>query len=299
MKILLLGGRGQVGRELRERLPVLGDVIVATRDGCEADIAVDFSAPDSMPTLIQRIAPDVVINAVAYTAVDAAETDADMAYQVNAHTPAALAQACAEHAARLVHYSTDYVFDGQGQLPYQEDDATSPLGVYGASKLLGEQAIQASAAHYCILRTAWVYAAHGKNFLRTMLRLAQERNELRVVADQIGTPTSAAWIAEATVAIVQQNKPESGVWHLTAAGQASWHAFASEIMQQAHALGLLATPPCVLPITTADYPTPAKRPAWSVLNTEKLQRDFSLQPPQWQNALHATLRALARSEHVV
>lgn len=293
MKLLLLGGNGQVGRELRRSLPALGEAIVATRDGVDADLAADFDAPDALVELVQRIAPDVVVNAAAHTAVDKAESEPDVAFRANALGPAALAQGCAAIDALLVHYSTDYVFDGGASRPYREDDATAPLGVYGASKLAGEEMIRASGARHVILRTAWVYAAHGKNFLHTMLRLAGERDELRVVADQVGAPTPAAWIADATARIVAQGVPASGIWNLVAAGATSWHGFAEAIMEDALAAGLLERRPRVLPITTADYPTPARRPAYSVLDTAKLRSDFGIAPPDWRDGLRAVLGDIA------
>ena len=291
MKLLLLGGNGQVGRELRRSLLPLGELVVATRDGGDADAAADFDAPASLAALIEQTAPDVVVNAAAYTAVDKAETDAAAAFRINAEAPAAIAQACVDTDALLVHYSTDYVFDGNATRPYREDDATAPLGVYGASKLAGEQAIRASGARHAILRTAWVYAAHGKNFLLTMLRLANERDELRVVADQIGAPTPAAWIADATAEIIRRGVMASGTWHLVADGETSWHGFAEAIVDEAHALGLIARKPRVVAIPTADYPTPARRPAYSVLDTTRLQRDFGVAPPDWRDGLRRTLAA--------
>lgn len=295
MKLLLLGGNGQVGRELRRSLAPLGELVVATRDGADADIAVDFDAPTELAATVRGIAADVVVNAVAYTAVDKAETDAEAAFRINAEAPASIAEACASIGALLVHYSTDYVFDGSASRPYREGDATAPLGVYGASKLAGEQAIRASGARHAILRTAWVYAAHGRNFLLTMLRLASERDELRVVADQIGAPTSAAWIADATAEVIRHGVIEAGTWHLVACGQASWHGFAEAIMDEAHAMGVLVRKPTVLPITTADFPTPAKRPAYSVLDTTRLRHDFGIVPPEWRDGLQATLRELVSS----
>ena len=292
MRLLLLGGNGQVGRELRRALPALGEVVVATREGGGTDLAADFDAPAALGELVRRIAPDVVVNAAAYTAVDKAEAEPDVAFRVNALAPAAIAQACAAAGALLLHYSTDYVFDGTASRPYREDDATVPLGAYGASKLAGEEAIRASGTRHAILRTAWVYAAHGKNFLRTMLRLAGERDELRVVADQVGAPTPAGWIADATVRILGQGVPASGLWHLVAAGATSWHGFADAIMDEALAAGLLARRPRVLPIVTADYPTPARRPAYSVLDTARLQRDFGIVPPDWRDGLHAVMAEL-------
>lgn len=294
MKLLLLGGNGQVGRELRRVLPALCDLVVGTRDGADADVAADFDVPESLAGLVHRIAPDVVVNAAAYTAVDRAEDEPVAAFRANAEAPAALARGCAETGALLVHYSTDYVFDGSGMRPYHEGDATAPLGVYGASKLAGEEAIRASGARHAILRTAWVYSAHGRNFLRTMLRLAAERDELRVVADQIGAPTPAGWIADATGQLLRHGLAASGTWHLVAAGETSWHGFADAIMDEAQAVGLLPHRPRVLPIATADYPTPARRPAYSVLDTTKLQREFGFVPPDWRDGLRTTLHGMTR-----
>ena len=293
MKLLLLGGNGQVGRELRRSLAPLGDLLVATREGAGTDLVADFDAPLALGELVRRVAPDVVVNAAAYTAVDRAETDVEAAFRVNAAAPSALACACAREGSLLVHFSTDYVFDGSGTRPYREDDPTAPLGVYGASKLAGEQAIRDSGARHAILRTAWVYAAHGKNFLLTMLRLGAERDEVRVVADQVGAPTPAHWIADVTAELVRQGSDASGTWHVTAAGQASWHAFAKALFEEAHAAGLLARLPGVEPITTKEYPTPARRPAYSVLDTGRLRADFGVEPPQWREALRAVIAQLA------
>jgi dTDP-4-dehydrorhamnose reductase len=194
----------------------------------------------------------------------------------------------------MVHYSTDYVFDGQGTRPYPEDAPTAPLGVYGATKLAGEAAIRASGAQHLIFRTAWVYAAHGSNFLRTMLRVGADRDELRVVADQAGTPTPAALIADVTAQVLEQRAAaQSGTWHLTAAGETTWHGFAEAIFEDALAAGLLARAPRVLPIATAEYPTPAKRPAYSRLDISKLQRDFALVLPQWRDGLRQVIGELA------
>ncbi len=293
MKILLFGGNGQVGHELRRSLAPLGEVVAATRNGtldngthCEV---ADFDMPDTLPVLIERVAPDVVVNAAAYTAVDRAESDRDAAFRANAEAPQRIAEACAARDALLVHYSTDYVFDGSGARPYRENDATSPLGVYGESKLAGESAIRASGARHMIFRTAWVYASHGKNFMRTMLRLAAERDELRVVADQIGTPTPAALIADVTAVALVRPFDRSGVWHLTAAGQTTWHGFAEAIVGAAYARGQLGRLPQVVPIATSDYPTPAKRPAYSRLDIARIEADFGIVLPDWRTGLEMIL----------
>lgn len=293
MKILLLGAAGQVGRELHRILAAIGDIVAATRngrleDGTACEMA-DFDRLDSLPALIERIAPEVVVNAAAYTAVDRAEDEPEAAFHANAEAPAIIAQACAARAALLVHYSTDYVFDGQGTRAYREDDATAPLGAYGASKLAGEQAIARSGCRHLILRTAWVYAAHGSNFLRTMLRLAAERDALRVVADQVGSPTPAWLIADVTARLLHKPPQASGLWHLTAGGATSWHGFAEAIFAGAVERGLLARAPQVQAIASTGYPTRAARPAWSVLDTAKLRRDFGVTLPEWNAALSRTL----------
>lgn len=297
MKILLFGANGQVGHELLPRLRTLGDVVATTRSGrlddgtaCET---ADFDAPDALPALIERIAPALVVNAAAYTAVDRAESEVEAAYRANAEAPGAIARACAARDALLVHYSTDYVFDGAGARPWREDDATAPLGVYGASKLAGEEAIRAAGGRHAIFRTAWVYASHGKNFLRTMLRLAAERDELRVVADQIGSPTPARLIAERTVDAIREGRlPHHGLWHLTSSGQTSWHGFTEAIVVRAHARGLIAKRPAIVPITTADYPTPARRPAYSVLDGSRLGRELGGPTPDWRDGLDRVLDEL-------
>jgi len=297
MRILLFGGNGQVGTELQRTLAPLGELVVATREGTGAgatSVRADFDVPQSLHSVIETVAPDVVVNAAAYTAVDRAEDDRDRASRVNAEAPARIAEACASRDIRLVHYSTDYVFGGTGTRPYREDDPVHPLGVYGATKLAGEQAIQSSGARHAIFRTAWVYAAHGHNFLRTMLRLASERDELRVVADQVGSPTSAKLIAEVTAKFLTQPPGPSGLWHLTSAGQTSWHGFAEAILDGAVAIGLLDKRPAVVPIATSDYPTRARRPAHSVLDCDRLQAGMDIRLPHWQAALGEVLRECRR-----
>ena len=292
-KILLLGGNGQVGQELRRSLAPLGEIVATTRSGELPDgsrcAALDLNDLDAIAPLIARIQPDVVVNATAHTAVDRAEDEPEAAFRANAQAPGLLAQACAARGATLLHYSTDYVFDGSGSRPYREDDPTAPLGVYGASKLAGEQAIAASGARHLILRTAWVYATHGANFLRTMLRVGAERDELRVVADQVGCPTPAWLIADVSADILRQGIAEPGVRHLVAAGETTWHGFAEAIFERAFERGLIARKPRVHPIATADYPTRAQRPAYSVLDTSRLSGEYGLTLPDWRVALDRTL----------
>lgn len=299
MRILLLGGNGQVGFELQRSLAPLGEVVATTRsgqlpDGRPCEVA-DLSDPASLPALVAEVAPDLVVNAGAYTAVDRAEDEPELAFRVNAEAPAALAGACARAGIPIVHFSTDYVFDGQGSRPYREDDATAPLGVYGASKWAGEQAVRDSGAAHKIFRLCWVYGPRGGNFLLTMLRLARERELLRVVADQRGTPTPAPWIADATAQALRAGPEASGTWHLAAGGQASWFEFASEIVTQAAAIGVIARAPQVEAITTADFPTRARRPAWSVLDTSALARDFGIRLPDWRNGVTLCLEPLRQN----
>lgn len=289
MTILLLGANGQLGQELQRALAPLGAIVATTRsgvlpDGGACEVA-DFDQPASLTALLDRLRPSVVVNAAAYTAVDRAEEDRDAAFRANAEAPGVLARWCAQAGVPLVHYSTDYVFDGQGTRPYREDDATAPLGVYGASKLAGEDAIRAAGGRHLIFRTAWVYAPHSANFLRTMLRVGADRDVLRVVADQVGTPTPAALIADVTAQALQHDGALSGTWHLTATGETSWHGFAEAIFAEAVAAGVLPRAPNVEAITTAEYPTPAQRPAYSHLDVTKLERDFGVALPSWQDGL--------------
>ena len=293
MKLLLLGAGGQVGRELHRSLSALGNVVVTSRDGrlpdggtCEP---LDLQDLAQIAVAIDRAAPDVVVNASAYTAVDRAESESELAFLINAQAPGCMAVACAERNVPLLHFSTDYVFDGAAQRPYCEDDPTAPTGVYGASKLAGEQLIAAAGGQHLILRTAWVYAQHGSNFLRTMLRLAGERDELRVVADQVGCPTPAWLIADVTAAILQQGIAQSGVRHLVTSGQTSWHGFADAIVGQAFAHRLISRRPTVTAIASADFPTPAVRPAYSVLDCSLLAHDYGVSLPLWRDALAVTL----------
>ncbi|OEZ01738.1 MULTISPECIES: dTDP-4-dehydrorhamnose reductase [Stenotrophomonas] len=289
MTVLLFAGNGQLGQELLRALAPLGTLMATTRSGTLADgtpcETADFNQPESLVALLDRVQPSIVVNAAAYTAVDRAEEERDAAFRANAEAPGVIARWCAAAGVPLVHYSTDYVFDGQGTRPYREGDATAPLGVYGASKLAGEEAIREAGGRHLIFRTAWVYASHSANFLRTMLRVGADRDVLRVVADQVGTPTPAALIADVTAQALQHPGQLSGTWHLTANGETSWHGFAEAIFAEAVAAGKLARAPKVEAISTAEYPTPAKRPAYSHLDVSKLESDFGVKVPDWQQGL--------------
>ncbi|WP_421569133.1 dTDP-4-dehydrorhamnose reductase [Stenotrophomonas sp. PD6] len=289
MRVLLFGGNGQLGQELLRALAPLGTVVATTRSGSLADGSpcevADFDQPETLVAVLDRVQPYVVVNAAAYTAVDRAEGERDAAWRTNADAPGVIARWCAAAGVPFVHYSTDYVFDGQGKRPYGEEDPTAPLGVYGESKLAGEDAVRAAGGRHLIFRTAWVYAPHSANFLRTMLRVGAERDVLRVVADQVGTPTPAALIADVTVQALQHPAGLSGTWHLTAQGETSWHGFAEAIFAEAVAQGKLARAPTVEAITTAEYPTPAKRPAYSHLDVARIQSDFGIVLPGWQDGL--------------
>ncbi|PZS59778.1 dTDP-4-dehydrorhamnose reductase [Stenotrophomonas maltophilia] len=297
MTVLVFGGNGQVGQELLRALAPLGKVVATTRSGTLPDGSAcetaDFGQPESLPALLDRLQPSIVVNAAAYTAVDRAEQEVDAAFAANAQAPGVIARWCAAHSVPFVHYSTDYVFDGQGTAPYREDEPTAPLGVYGTSKRDGEDAVRAAGGRHLIFRTAWVYASHGANFLRTMLRVGAERDVLRVVADQVGTPTPAALIADVTAQALQHPGRLSGTWHLTATGQTSWHGFAEAIFAEALATGVLAKVPTVEAIPSSEYPTPAKRPAWSVLDNRKLQQDFGIVLPTWQDGLKRVMAEIA------
>ncbi|HSX61168.1 MAG TPA: dTDP-4-dehydrorhamnose reductase [Tahibacter sp.] len=305
MKILLLGANGQVGFELQRSLAPLGDVVAATRSGTLpggiAGERADFHDAAALRALCDRVAPQLIVNAAAHTAVDRAEDEETLAQQANGDAPGILGAWAAAHDAAVVHYSTDYVFDGQGTRPYREDDATAPLGAYGRSKLAGEQALAASGAEFLNFRTAWVYGARGGNFLRTMLRLARERDRLGIVADQRGAPTPARLIAQTTALALarwlplarETRRAQSGHYHLVSAGECSWHEFAGEIFALAHAAGLIERIPEVAAIATADYPTKARRPAYSVLDTRRLRDTFGLSLPHWRQGLRDVIGELA------
>jgi dTDP-4-dehydrorhamnose reductase len=283
--ILLIGGNGQVGKELQQILPSYGNVISVTRP------TVDLTQPDTLCSVIRSKQPQIIINAAAYTAVDKAESEAELATDINVTAPLILAQESQKLGAFLIHISTDYVFDGNGCSPYQETYVTNPLSVYGQTKLAGEKAIQETCAHHLILRTAWVYGAFGKsNFVKTMLRLGAERQEIRVVADQIGSPTWAQDIATVIGQMIPQLSPEiSGTYHYTNSGVASWYDFAVAIFEEAQQLGFPLKVQRIVPITTAEYPTPARRPAYSVLACGKISAILGTYPPHWRQRLRQML----------
>ena len=287
MRLLVLGTNGQVGWELQRSLAPLGAVIALGRE--EADLEDAAKLRDA----VAGAAPDVIVNAAAYTAVDKAESEPERADRINCRAVAELAHMAAGRGALLVHYSTDYVFDGRKPEPYVETDATAPINVYGRSKLAGEQAIAASSARHLIFRTSWVHAGHGSNFIRTMLRLAAERDSLLVVADQIGAPTSAALIADITAQAIAANlAPDT--YHLTASGETSWHGLAQFVIAEARAAGipLKAGPENIAAITTAEYPTPATRPANSRLDTTKLRAALGITLPDWREGARQSVTQL-------
>ncbi|WP_137718581.1 dTDP-4-dehydrorhamnose reductase [Methylobacillus flagellatus] len=293
VRILLTGAQGQLGRQLQSDLAMLGEVHAFQH------AQLDLTDSAAIRACIKRLQPTVIVNAAAYTAVDKAETERDLAWAVNATAPGVLAQAATELGALLVHYSTDYVFDGKQDYAYVETDSTGPLNVYGASKLAGEQAIQAAGGDHLILRTSWVYGPVGQNFLHTILRLARAREQLNVVADQIGAPTSTLAIGAATVELLRQpwHSSHSGIYHLTCAGVTSWHGYARAIVTHYASWhgwpALKLKPEAILPIAARDYPVAAQRPHNSCLDNSKLRQCFDLALPDWQQALQEVMSRLS------
>ena len=307
MKILLLGANGQLGRALAQTqsLAALGQVVLASRDGLFAGEAqalpVDMEQGHQLEGLLDQVHPDVIINAAAYTAVDRAEQEEDLATRINGDALSVIGHWAARKQALVVHYSTDYVFDGTKRTPYKVADAPNPIGAYGRSKLAGEQALTASGAPYYIFRTAWLYSACGHNFLRTMLSLAKQRSELSVVNDQYGSPTTAKLVAQGSLMAVEQwlrasrkeAPPLLGTYHLVSSGLTTWHDFAVAVFERASAAGLLQSVPQVIAVGTRDYPTPARRPAWSVLDNDDFSRRFGFLLPNWQVGLSDTINELS------
>lgn len=292
-RILLVGSTGQVGTELQRSFAGFGELVACDRK------ALDLTSDDSVRAFVQHTQPDVILNAAAYTAVDKAESEPELAYAINARAPQVLAEEAARRGTLLIHYSSDYVFDGSKSSPWIEDDTPHPLNTYGASKLAGEEAIRGVGGRYLIFRTSWVYGPHGKNFLFTMLRLGRERERLTVVDDQQGAPTTSIAIADATRAIVEgvlrgrfgATENWAGLYHMTCGGVASWCSFAQAIFARAGRL-LDGRLPQVVPIASSEYPTPARRPLNSALCCEKLARNFDARLPAWEAALDAVLRQL-------
>ncbi|SDP55742.1 dTDP-4-dehydrorhamnose reductase [Ectopseudomonas guguanensis] len=285
MKILLLGKNGQVGWELQRSLAPLGQLLAL--DAQSNQYCGDLRDIDGLATTVQRFAPEVIVNAAAYTAVDQAESEPEQALRINAEAVAVLAREAKRLDSLLVHYSTDYVFSGDGLEPWREEDAVAPVNVYGLTKLAGEQAIQATGCLHLILRTSWVYAARGNNFAKTMLRLARERDSLNVIADQFGAPTGAELLADVSAHAIRATlqKPElGGLYHLAASGETNWHAYACFVLEQAENAGvaLQVSSSQITAVASSAYPTPAKRPNNSRLDTQKLQKAFELSLPEWQ-----------------
>ncbi|MDQ7998611.1 MAG: dTDP-4-dehydrorhamnose reductase [Bordetella sp.] len=295
MKVLLFGKGGQVGWELQRSLAPLGELVALDFDS--TDLHADFSRPEQLADTVAAVRPDVIVNAAAHTAVDKAESEPDLARTLNATAPGVVAEAAQRVGALMVHYSTDYVFDGSGSRPWTENDPTGPLSVYGATKLEGEQAVQRHCARHLIFRTSWVYAARGGNFAKTMLRLAGEREKLTVIDDQYGAPTGAELLADVTAIAIRETLREpgkAGLYHLVAGGETTWHGYARFVLEQARASGveLKAGPDAIAPVPTSAFPTPARRPQNSRLDTTRLRDTFGLVLPPWQTGVARMLREI-------
>ena len=293
MKLLLLGKGGQVGWELQRSLAPLGELVALDFDS--TDFNADFSRPEQLAETVLKVRPDVVVNAAAHTAVDKAESEPDFARKLNATSPGVVAEAAQRIGALMVHYSTDYVFDGSGSTPWVEGDATGPLSVYGVTKLEGEQRVAQHCARHLILRTSWVYAARGGNFAKTILRLAKERDRLTVIDDQFGAPTGAELLADITAHAIRDTLREpakAGLYHVVAGGETTWAGYARFVLEQAQLAGvdLKAGPEAVEAVPTSAFPTPAKRPHNSRLDTRKFQSTFGLVLPAWQAGVARMLR---------
>lgn len=293
MKILLFGKGGQVGWELQRSLAPLGELIALDHNGAPG-LSGDFAHPESLAATVRAVAPDLIVNAAAHTAVDKAESEPDFARALNALAPGVLAREAAALGALLVHYSTDYVFDGSGSAPWAEDAPTGPLSVYGATKREGEELIRQSGCRHLIFRTSWVYAARGGNFAKTMLKLAAERDTLTIIDDQHGAPTGAELLADVTAHAARMtlaNPDLAGTYHLVAGGETTWHGYARHVIEFARARGvsIKVAPDAILPVPTSAFPTPARRPANSRLATHKLQQAFGLVLPDWQRGVERML----------
>lgn len=293
MKLLLLGCGGQIGWELQRSLAPLGELVALDHDS--TGLKADFSRPEELADTVRKVRPQVIVNAAAHTAVDKAESEPELARKINVTAPGVLADAAREVGAWMVHYSTDYVFDGSGSRPWREEDSTGPLSVYGQTKLEGEQLIARNCKRHLIFRTSWVYAARGGNFAKTMLRLASERDHLTVIDDQFGAPTGADLVADVTAHAIRevlQDAGKAGLYHLVAAGETTWNGYARFVLEQARAAGveLKASPDTVEAVPSSAFPTPARRPHNSRLDTGKLQGAFGLTLPRWQTGVARMLR---------
>ncbi|MBQ0206318.1 dTDP-4-dehydrorhamnose reductase [Citrobacter portucalensis] len=293
MNILLFGKTGQVGWELQRALAPLGNLIAV--DVHSTEFCGDFSNPQGVAETVRRVKPDVIVNAAAHTAVDKAESESDFAQLLNATSVEAIAKEAAKLGTWVVHYSTDYVFPGNGETPWLETDATAPLNVYGVTKLAGEKALQEHCSNYLIFRTSWVYAGKGNNFAKTMLRLAKERTELSVINDQFGAPTGAELLADCTAHAIRValNKPEvAGLYHLVASGTTTWHEYAGFVFNESRKAGIELALTTLNAVPTSAYPTPARRPSNSRLNTQKFQQNFDLVLPHWEMGVKRMLTEL-------
>jgi dTDP-4-dehydrorhamnose reductase len=293
VKILLLGKNGQVGWELQRSLAPLGELVALDFDS-PGPLAADFSRPETLAATVRAVAPDVIVNAAAHTAVDKAESEPDLARALNATAPGVLAREAAANGAWLMHYSTDYVFDGSGTQAWREDSPTGPLNTYGRTKLEGEELIRASGCKHIILRTSWVYGARGGNFAKTMLKLAQERERLTVINDQFGAPTGADLLADLTAHLLRATRDRvdmSGTYHAAAAGETTWHGYATHVIEFARASGiaLKVAPGSIEPVATSAFPTPARRPHNSRLDTRRLRQAFGFQLPDWRTGIDRML----------
>ncbi|MCF8095623.1 MAG: dTDP-4-dehydrorhamnose reductase [Desulfobacteraceae bacterium] len=302
MKILLLGCNGQVGWELQRSLAPLGQVTAFARQGHNG-LSGDLADPDSLAVTVKKLGLDVIVNAAAYTAVDQAESESDQARLINAQAPARLAREAQKTGAWLIHYSTDYVFDGTGTTPWREDDPAAPINAYGQTKLEGEEAIRQSGCLHLIFRTSWVYAARGKNFIHTMLKLASERDSLQVINDQFGAPTGAELIADVTAHAIRsacKDKSLSGTYHLATAGETSWYEYARLIINEAarNGMEMKINPENIIPVPSEQFPTAAARPKNSRLDTTRLQNTFDLHMPLWEHGVLKSFNEIIRSNGI-
>jgi dTDP-4-dehydrorhamnose reductase len=303
-RILLIGVAGQLGWELRRSLRPLGELTLAARNGADDVVPLDLADADQIRAIVRDVRPQLIVNAAAYALVDQAEKEPDVAMAVNGEAPGLLQKEANRLGAAVVHYSTDYVFDGTGSKPWLETDPTGPLGAYGRSKLAGEQAVAAAGGSYVILRTSWVYGIHGVNFVKKILKLAQDRETLKIVDDQIGAPTSARYLADVTTSLLAQARSDfagllrerGGLFHCCCGGETSWFDFTQTIVEAARAAGMNLKVAHLLPIPSSEFPTPARRPLNSRLNCDRLRQEFGLVTPSWQAALADTLPTLLRYE---